>query len=379
MTGDSQDERLMQRALELALQGRGFVEPNPMVGCVIARDGEILGEGFHTAYGAAHAEVEALRQAGAAAAGACMYLNLEPCCHQGKTPPCSQAIVEAGLKRVVVATSDPFHRVAGAGLTELEAAGIEVVTQIAADAARRLNAPSLYRQATGLPWVMAKWAMTLDGKLATGSGESRWISGERSREIVHRLRGRVDAIAIGSRTALADDPLLTARPPGPRVAVRIVLDTAAALSPNGQLARSAGETPVLVVTGSAASKKATEKLSAMGCEILELPGDDPASRLRMLLVELGRRGMTNLLVEGGARLLGSFLDAGLLNEVHAFVAPVLVGGQGPSAIGGNGAAAMAAAWRLNDVSVEQVGSDMYLQGRIRCPESPEEAVGQAKK
>lgn len=308
-----------------------------------------------------------------------MYVNLEPCCHQGKTPPCSRAIVEAGLRRVVVATSDPFDRVAGAGLTELEAAGIEVVTQIAADAARRLNAPYFHRQATGLPWVIAKWAMTLDGKLATSGGESRWISGERSREIVHQLRGRVDAIAIGSGTARADDPLLTARPPGPRVAVRIVLDTAAALSPNGQLARSAGETPVLVVTDSAASSKATEKLAAMGCEILELSGEDPAVRLRLLLVELGRRGMTNLLVEGGARLLGSFLDAGLVNEVHAFVAPVLVGGQGPSAIGGNGVAAMATAWRLNDVSVEQVGSDMYLQGRVRSPESRKEAVERAKK
>lgn len=364
MSSPAQDESLMLRALHLAQQGEGYVEPNPMVGCVITRDGTIVGEGFHSAYGKDHAEVEALRIAGEATAGGCLYVNLEPCCHHGKTPPCSQAIIAASPKRVVVAHEDPFEQVAGGGLEELRAAGIEVVTRVAEEAARKLNAPYFHRLGTGRPWVIAKWAMTLDGKIATAEGESRWISSELSREIVHRLRGRVDAVAIGSGTASADDPLLTARPAGPRLATRIVLDSQARLSLTSQLVKTAGEAPVLVVTGPSADQEAMETLAAKGCEILQLGENAPAARLRTLLTELGTRGMTNLMVEGGSELLRSFLDASLIDEVHIFLAPILFGGRGLSAIGGDGIAKMAESWKFSDLQVEKIGCDMYLHGQL---------------
>ena len=370
MTATAQDATFMQRALHLAQQGQGCVEPNPMVGCVITRDGAIVGEGFHTAYGKSHAEVEAIQAAGTTAKGGSLYVNLEPCCHQGKTPPCTRAIMAAGLKRVIVGNEDPFDQVAGGGLAELRAAGIDVVTGIAASAARKLNAPYFHRLATGRPWVIAKWAMTLDGKIATGTGESRWISSEPSREIVHRLRGRVDAVIIGSRTALADDPLLTARPTGPRLATRIILDSNAALPLESQLAKTAGESPVLVVTGPAATAEATKNLAEKGCEILQLADNDPGVRLQLLLSELGKRGMANLLVEGGSQLLGSFFDQGLINEVHTFIAPILLGGNGLSAIGGHGVEKMAESWKLEDLQVEQTGGDIYLQGHLPQPKNP---------
>ncbi|MGC4002137.1 MAG: bifunctional diaminohydroxyphosphoribosylaminopyrimidine deaminase/5-amino-6-(5-phosphoribosylamino)uracil reductase RibD [Pirellulales bacterium] len=224
MSFTEDDSLLMARALDLAERGRGFVEPNPLVGCVLVRDGMVVGEGFHTKFGAVHAEVEALRVAGPRARGATAYVTLEPCCHHGKTPPCTQALIAAGIVRVVAAMRDPFPRVAGGGFAELIAAGIVVETDLHRDAAARLNAPYLKLIATGLPWTIAKWAMTLDGKIATHTGDSRWISGDASRRSVHELRGRMDAIVVGGGTAKRDDPLLTARPPGARVALRVVLD-----------------------------------------------------------------------------------------------------------------------------------------------------------
>jgi diaminohydroxyphosphoribosylaminopyrimidine deaminase / 5-amino-6-(5-phosphoribosylamino)uracil reductase len=203
----------MARALELARRGEGSVEPNPMVGCVIADDDEVIGEGWHRRFGFAHAEVEALSAAGSRARGATAYVTLEPCCHFGKTPPCTQALIAAGIRRVVAALADPFPQISGRGFSELTAAGIEVEIGLMESEARRLHAPYLKRVTTGRPWVIAKWAMTLDGKLSTRSGDSRWISGFESREIAHQLRGRVDAILIGRGTAVADDPLLTSRPP----------------------------------------------------------------------------------------------------------------------------------------------------------------------
>ncbi len=208
------DASHMARALELAARGEGWVEPNPMVGCVIMRDGEIVGEGYHQRFGGPHAEVKALQLAGPRAAGADVYVTLEPCCHHGKTPPCTQALIAAGVRRVVVAQSDPFAQVAGQGCAELAQAGIDVETGLLETEARQLNAPYLKLVASGRPWIIAKWAMTLDGKMATASGDSRWISCEASRAIVHRIRGRVDAIMVGRNTAATDDPLLTARPSG---------------------------------------------------------------------------------------------------------------------------------------------------------------------
>jgi diaminohydroxyphosphoribosylaminopyrimidine deaminase/5-amino-6-(5-phosphoribosylamino)uracil reductase len=356
----------MQRALELAARGQGHVEPNPMVGCVVARGAEIIGEGWHRRFGAAHAEIEALAIAGRRAAGATMYVTLEPCCHEGKTPPCTRAIVGAGVGRVVVAQRDPFPGVAGRGIAELEAAGIQAEVGLLEAEARRLNGPYLKLLATGRPWVVAKWAMTLDGKIATRTGSSRWISGDESRKIAHALRGRVDAILVGRATQQRDDPLLTARPPGARTATRVVFDSRASLSSESQLVRTAREVPMLVAVGPEAPQAERRRLADAGCEVRVCEGESPAARLDGLLAELGRRRMTNVLVEGGAGLLGSFSDAGQIDEVHVFIAAKLLGGaSAPSPVAGEGIDAMSAALMLDKPEVRQVGSDIYVHGPVR--------------
>jgi len=355
----------MARALELALFGRGSVEPNPLVGCVIAQGAEIIGEGWHRRFGGPHAEIEALAVARARAAGATIYVSLEPCCHWGKTPPCTQALVAAGVRRVVVSQRDPFPAVDGGGLAELSAAGIEVEVGVMEAEARRMNAPYLKLIETGQPWMIGKWAMTLDGKLATRTGSSRWISNDGSRRIVHELRGRVDAILIGRGTAVKDNPLLTARPKGPRTATRIVVDSSASISSDSQLVQTARETPLLVAVGPAASEADRERLSSAGCEVLLCDADTREQRLEQLLDDLGRRRMTNILVEGGGTMLGSLFDAGHLNEVHVFIAPLLAGGEeAVSPMGGQGVADLARALRLDEPKVEQLGGDIYVHGHV---------------
>ena len=355
----------MQRALELAVQGQGCVEPNPMVGCVIARGAEIIGEGWHRRFGGDHAEVEALRLAGRRAVDATLCVTLEPCCHHGQTPPCTRAILEAGIHRVVIAQRDPFPQVDGGGVAELQAAGVEVQVGLLESEARRLNAPYLKLVGTGRPWVIAKWAMTLDGKIATRSGASRWISCEQSRKVVHALRGRVDAIMVGRETARRDDPLLTARPPGSRIALRVVADTRGSLSSESQLVGTVRQTPVLVAVGDEATEADRQRLSGIGCEVFVCHGRTHAARLDALLMELGRRRLTNVLVEGGGRLLGSFLDAGQIDEVHVFIAPRLIGGAAAgSPIAGEGVEEISQALSLKDSEIKQVGSDAYLRGRV---------------
>ncbi len=363
MAFSPRETELMQRALELAARGQGHVEPNPMVGAVIVAGDEIIGEGFHTAFGQPHAEIEALQAAGTQARGATMFVTLEPCCHHGKTPPCTAAIIQAGVARVVVATGDPFAEVAGGGLAELTAAGIDVTAGLLENEARELNAPYFKLVRTGLPWIIAKWAMTLDGKLATATGDSRWVSSEASRAIVHQIRGRVDAVMVGRGTAAADDPLLTARPAGPRVATRIVVDAAAALSPESQLVRSLDAAPVLLAAATDAPAVAVERLKAAGVEVLQFAGDHRA-RLSALLAELGRRRMTNVLVEGGAKLLGGFFDARLVDEVHVFIAPKIAGGGGLPPVGGAGVELMSDAAMLESVSIRAVEGDVYFRGRL---------------
>jgi len=356
----------MQRALELAQAGQGLVEPNPMVGCVVVHGAEIIGEGWHRRLGGRHAEIEALRLAGPRAAEATMVVTLEPCCHQGKTPPCSQAIIQAAIRRVVIAQRDPFPEVAGRGIEQLTKAGIEVDLGLLEDEARRLNAPYLKLLKTGRPWVVAKWAMTLDGKIATRTGQSQWISGEASRRVVHALRGRVDAVIIGRGTVEKDDPLLTARPPGPRTALRIVLDTHARLSSGSQLVATANQTPVLVAAGAEASQTDRRRLAEAGCEVFVCDGDTQAARLGSLLDELGRRRLTNVLVEGGSGVLGSLLDAGQIDEVHVFVAPKLLGGrEAPSPLAGAGLTDLASALALEEVQVDLLDGDTYIHGRLQ--------------
>ncbi|MEN6405764.1 MAG: bifunctional diaminohydroxyphosphoribosylaminopyrimidine deaminase/5-amino-6-(5-phosphoribosylamino)uracil reductase RibD [Thermoguttaceae bacterium] len=352
----------MRRALELAASGQGFVEPNPMVGCVIAHGAEIIGEGFHRRFGGPHAEIEALRIAGDRARGATLYVTLEPCCHQGKTPPCTQAVLAAGVRRVVVAQLDPFPEVQGGGVDQLRAAGVSVDVGLLESEARQLNAPYLKLVRFNRPWIIAKWAMTLDGKLATRAGESRWISGPESRQLVHALRGRVDAIVVGRKTAQCDDPLLTARPPGPRVALRVVVDTKASLGSESQLVQTARETPLLVAVGSASAPADRSRLEKAGCEVFTCEGSTHAARLNALWDELGRRRLTNVLVEGGGRLLGQLIDSRDLDEVHVFVAPKLFGAG--TTIAGRGVAAVAESLRPSSPTIRQVGDDMYLYARL---------------
>ena len=356
----------MARAIELAMRGEGFVEPNPMVGCVIVRDGQVVGEGWHKRFGGPHAELEALHDAGGAARGATMFVTLEPCCHQGKTPPCADAVASSGVSRVVVAQRDPFPHVDGGGIRILREAGIEVDLGVCEGQARALNAPYLKLIETGRPWVIAKWAMTLDGKLATRTGDSRWISNEASRAVVHQIRGRVDAIIVGSRTACADDPLLTARPAGPRVATRIVLDSTASLSVVSQLVKTIEAAPVLVVATSEAPAENVRRLTESGCEVLVCDGQTATERLHKLLGDLGRRRMTNVLIEGGATLLGTLRDADAIDEVHVFIAPKVAGGvNAPSPVGGTGLELIADAKLLTDWTMTELAGDIYARGRVR--------------
>jgi diaminohydroxyphosphoribosylaminopyrimidine deaminase/5-amino-6-(5-phosphoribosylamino)uracil reductase len=364
---EEDDAFWMRRALAEAARGLGRVEPNPMVGAVVVRDGRLVRVGHHERFGGPHAEVFALGAAGAAARGATLYVTLEPCCHHGKTPPCTDAVLTSGIARAVVATPDPFPRVAGGGLRRLEAAGVAVTVGVEAAAARRLNGPFFKRQATGRPYVVAKWAMTLDGKIACASGDSKWISGPESRAAVHDLRGRMDAIVVGIGTALADDPELTARPPGPRTPLRVVLDREARLPLDGRLARTARAVPVLVVAGPDAPGDRVGALAAAGVEVLPLEGD-AAGRVGSLLDELGRRGVANVLVEGGGTALGAFWDAGEVDAVEVFLAPVLEGGAGEfGPLRGRGVARMADATRLAGLEVARRGPDVWLRGDVPRP------------
>jgi len=359
------DEHCIARAIELSRQGEGLVEPNPMVGCVIVREDKIIGEGWHQKFGGPHAEIHALRAAGDAARGATLYVTLEPCCHHGKTAPCSEAIIAAGITRVVTAVDDPFDEVSGGGLEQLRTAGIEVTTGVLEDEARKVLAPYLKLVTTGRPWVIAKWAMTLDGKLASRTGDSQWISCETSRRRVHELRGRVDAIVVGRRTAELDDPLLTARPPGARVATRIVLDTQASLSLDSQLVRTARQVPLLVCAGEAANEAKPGKLDDAGADVFIARGASHSERLESLLAELGRRRMTNVLFEGGTQVLASLAATGQLDEVHTFIAPKIIGGGGNAADSPlAGIDRMDDAVRLVDVEVERLDDDLYLRGRV---------------
>jgi diaminohydroxyphosphoribosylaminopyrimidine deaminase/5-amino-6-(5-phosphoribosylamino)uracil reductase len=278
-------------------------------------------------------------------------------------------VAASGVRRVVVALRDPFPQVQGGGIAALQAAGLAVEVGLLEPEAARLNAPYLKLVETGRPWIIAKWAMTLDGKIATHTGESRWISNPRSREVVHTLRGRVDAVMIGRGTAERDDPLLTARPTGPRTAARVILDTQGSLGSESQLVRTAGQSLVLVAVGKESSSANRQRLRDAGCEVFVCDGETHAARLDALLVELGRRRWTNAMVEGGGRLLGSLLDARAIDEVHVFIAPKLVGGTlAATAVAGRGVAEMSAALRLESPQVRQLDDDTYITARC-CPDS----------
>jgi diaminohydroxyphosphoribosylaminopyrimidine deaminase / 5-amino-6-(5-phosphoribosylamino)uracil reductase len=360
------DLEYMNRALELAERGRGSVEPNPLVGAVIVRENQIVGEGWHEKFGQPHAEINALRQAGNLAQGATLYVTLEPCCHFGKTPPCTDAVIASGIHRVIAAMLDPFPPVSGKGIALLQAAGIIVEHGIGEPVARQLNAPYLKLLRANTPYIHAKWAMTLDGKIATSHKDSKWITGETSRSRVHQLRGRMDAILVGRGTLLADDPLLTARPPGPRIPARIVLTSGHQPIPESlQLFQTLDQAPVMIVTPENSIHR-FEHLKQKGCEILSLPlREDEQVSIDGLLKELGRRRMTNVLVEGGSGVLGAFLDAKAIDEVHCFIAPKLIGGgRALTPFGGLGVSKMDEALKLDRYSVERIGADVLIHGWI---------------
>jgi len=373
------DADVMRYAIEIARRGIGRVEPNPAVGAVLV-DGQrrLLAAGWHEQFGEAHAEVNAFRDferrhpdAAARAElvrAATLFVTLEPCCHHGKTPPCSEAVIASGVRRVIVGLRDPSPHVDGGGLRQMESAGLDVSSGLLDDEVRLLNSPFLMLVKNGRPWVHGKWAMTLDGRIATRTGSSKWISGEASRAIVHELRGRMDAVIVGSGTARTDDPLLTARPEGPRTATRVVVDAGAELSLDSQLVRTAGDVPVLVAALETTSVKNVDALSAAGVEVLRLPASEGSGHvdLNALLRELGRRSMTNVLVEGGGGLLGSLFDRELVDEAHVFIAPKFCGGiNAVSAVGGLGVERIPQQPELDPCVITQVESDVYFRGHVR--------------
>jgi diaminohydroxyphosphoribosylaminopyrimidine deaminase/5-amino-6-(5-phosphoribosylamino)uracil reductase len=363
------DHAHLARALELAEGGRGHVSPNPLVGAVVVRDGEVIGEGFHTAVGSPHAEREALAACSGDPAGATMYVSLEPCAHHGRTPPCTDAIVEAGIARVVIASDDPSEHASGRGLGVLRDEGIEVVMAggpLAAEA-RLLNQPFRKHSRTGRPHVLFKSAMTLDGKVATHTGDSKWISGEESRARAHRWRGERDAVVVGIGTALADDPLLTSRVEGvPRQPRRVVFDSEARLPLDSQLVRGATEIPLTVVVSRAAPRTATDALEIAGAEVIVATGENEPARVRSALDQLGARDITSVLLEGGPHLAGSFLDAGEVDQLALFIAPVLLGGSAArDPLEGEGVERIDEAVRALTLDTERIGDDVLICARIR--------------
>ncbi len=366
------DEQYMRRALVLAARGQGRVEPNPMVGCVIVRGGSIVGEGYHRRFGGPHAEISALQVAGSQAKGGTVYVTLEPCCHHGKTPPCTDALIAAGVRRVVMAMRDPFPKVRGLGLRLLQSAGIEVATGLCEAGAARLGAPYLKLQRTGKPWVILKWAQSIDGRIATRRGDSQWISGWRSRQWAHRLRGRVDAVVVGVGTVLADDPQLNCRHSrSRRLATRIVIDPGLRTPRRAQLVRTATEIPTLIATGwRAARTSRAHAFERAGVEILGLRRRRTGLDLTQLLDELGNRCMTNVVVEGGGKTLGTFLDAGLADEAVIFVSRRLIGGRlAPSPLEGQGPAKMNEVRRPTWAKVTRCGEDDVYQLGLHDPAS----------
>lgn len=361
-------ETWMRHALELAQRGLGKVEPNPAVGAVVVDDaGNLISVGWHETFGGPHAEIHALAAAGTAARGATLFVTLEPCCHFGKTPPCSKAVISAGIRRVYIATPDPAPYVNGGGIAELREAGVDVDVGLLQFEAARLIAPFVHLTKNRRPWIHAKWAMTLDGKIATRTGHSQWITNEASRAVVHQLRGRMDAILIGIGTALADDPLLTARPAGVRTAARIVLDSKARLPLESQLVRTAREARVIAITAETAPDDRRQRLQDAGVEVLNFEcGADGHPDIFGLSDELGRRKLTNVLLEGGSRVLGSYFDAGLINEVHVFIAPKLVGGHlATSVISGRGLDRIPDHSMLDHPETAFLDGDIYVHGPLK--------------
>jgi diaminohydroxyphosphoribosylaminopyrimidine deaminase / 5-amino-6-(5-phosphoribosylamino)uracil reductase len=384
------DRLHMRRALELAARGLGTVEPNPMVGAVVVRDDRIVGEGWTAPFGGPHAEVVALHRAGSDARGAELFVTLEPCCHFGKTPPCTDAILAAGIRRVVAAVADPFPQVAGKGLAALRDAGVEVVVGICEVEARHQNAAFFKRHLAGMPLVIAKWAMTLDGRIAAASGDSKWISSEESRRRVHEVRSVCDAVIVGAGTALKDKPSLTVRHvdllPGRRQPTRVILDSQLRVDPSDEPIASARETPVIIYTTAATGPQA-DALRKAGCELVSVEAATGGVSLRAVLQDLSKRGMSRVLVEGGPTVFASLFTEGLADRVMIFIAPKILAsaaapgpvspGRSPASPGrspvlgpdacpeqGRRVRDLASALQVQDLVCEPLGPDILIHGRL---------------
>jgi diaminohydroxyphosphoribosylaminopyrimidine deaminase / 5-amino-6-(5-phosphoribosylamino)uracil reductase len=370
------DHDHLARAIEIAARGRGRVHPNPVVGAVVVKDGAVLGEGWHAEYGGPHAEVNAIAACnGADLAGATIYVSLEPCCHHGKTGPCTEAIVDAGITRVVVASDDPTEKASGRGLGILRDEGVTVDVAGGELAARARLANQAFRKhaRSGRPWVLFKSAMTLDGKVATRTGDSKWISSESSRELAPRWRASVDAVVVGIGTALADDPQLTARIEDPDPTVpqlrqprRVVFDATGRLPLDSQLVAQAPEIPLTVVVSRAAPRSAADALQNAGADVIVATGEHEPARVRSALDQLGEAGIHAVLLEGGPHLAGAFLDAGEIDEVRLFLAPLLLGGsKARDPLEGEGVEKISEALKALTLDCERVADDVLISARLR--------------
>jgi diaminohydroxyphosphoribosylaminopyrimidine deaminase / 5-amino-6-(5-phosphoribosylamino)uracil reductase len=361
----NEDEKWMRRAIRLAEKGRGRTSPNPMVGAVLVKDRRVVGEGYHAKAGEPHAEIIALREAGEGARGASLYLNLEPCTHYGRTPPCAPAVIEAGVQRVVIGMKDPNPLVKGGGVENLKKAGLNVEVGILEKECRRLNEAFCKYILNKEPFVILKAAATIDGKIATREGDSKWISGEASRRLVHRLRDQVDGILIGIGTVLKDDPQLTARIRGGKDPYRIVLDSRLRIPED---ARVFGTSPskTIVITTELASKEKRERLEKRGVKLLVIDSNEERVDLKTCLSRLGEMEIVSLMVEGGSQISGSFLDEGLIDKLLLFFSPKIIGDkQAPGVFDGRGAATLKEATLLSELRTRRTGDDILVEGYIR--------------
>ncbi len=361
------DETYMKMALELAEEGRGWTSPNPMVGAVIVKDGTVVGKGFHQAAGGPHAEIHALNDAGEKARGATLYVSFEPCNHTGRTPPCTQAILKSGIKRVVAGMKDPNPRVTGGGLTFLKTRGLDVSVGVCEDACRRLNEIFIKYATTSLPFVILKCAATLDCRIATRTGDSKWITNPLSRQFVHELRHAVDAIMVGIGTVLKDNPRLTTRLQGRKGSdpVRIVLDTHLSIPLNARLLHLSSDSDTLIVIGTSAPAEKRRILERPGVRFLPLNDERGKIDLTALVRELGKMGIPSLMIEGGSRVNGSALRAGIVDKVYMFYAPKIYGGDdGVPICAGPGVDLMGQSIRLKDISVHRFEDDVMIEGYL---------------
>lgn len=362
----SQDEKYMRMALELALKGRGWVSPNPVVGAVIVRDdGTIIGQGYHERYGELHAERNALKNCMEPPAGATMYVTLEPCCHHGRQPPCTDAILEAGIRRVVVGSGDPNPRVAGGGIRILREHGIEVVEGVLKEECDAVNEIFFHYIQTGRPYVVMKYAMTIDGKIAAYTGLSKWVTGEEARAHVQKLRHELSAIMVGVGTVLADDPMLNCRIPGLTSPVRIICDTHLRTPLDSKVVQTASEIPTIIAT-CCEDERAVLQYTEKGCRVLNVAkSGDLHLDLQDLVRKIGAEGIDSILLEGGGTLNWSALESGIVNRVMAYVAPKLFGGSSAKTpVEGRGIPDPQEAVRLRDISVSRLGEDLLIEGKV---------------